>query len=60
MTREQVEAMLLREKLTIAEEEKAQIAAATRYLDVMTSRVRRARAMNDEPAHIFIPNEPKE
>jgi hypothetical protein len=55
MTRAELEATLARAGLDIPEREKAEIAAAAHFVEEMTERLRRRRAMAAEPAYIFPP-----
>jgi hypothetical protein len=55
MNRAEVEAALARAGLEVPEREKAEIAAAARFIEEMTARLRRQREMEAEPAHIFPP-----
>jgi hypothetical protein len=54
MNRAEVEAALARAGLDIPEREKSEIAAAARFIEEMTARLRRRREMAAEPAHIFL------
>ena len=55
MNRAEVEAALARAGLHVPEREKPEIAAAARFIEEMTARLRRKREMAAEPAHIFPP-----
>ena len=55
MNQAEVEAALARAGLDVPEREKPEIAAAARFIEEMTARLRRRREMAAEPAHIFPP-----
>ena len=53
--RAEVEAALARAGLNVPEREKVEIAAAARFVEEMTARLRRKREMAAEPAQTFPP-----
>ena len=55
MTRAEVEAALVRAGLEIPEGEKSEIVSAAHFIEEMSARLRRKRAIGAEPAHIFPP-----
>ena len=57
MNRAEVEAALASAGLNVPESEKVEIAAAARFVEEMTARLRRKREMAAEPAQIFPPPE---
>ncbi len=51
MTRQELDAALVRLGLAVPEEERDEIAAAVKYVEAMAVSVRKKRTVMDEPAH---------
>ena len=55
MTRAEIATRLAQAGLDVPERERLEIAAAAHFIEEMAERVRGKRAMDAEPAHIFLP-----